>query len=254
MKYWKQLNALGACPFVKGAYLAGGAVLSAFSDQPINDYDLYFKSEKDFVEAILGAYDDGYWCVSATDRAVTFVDGGVTMQFMRFEFFDSAQKIFDAFDFTCCMGAVDMDKWGRGTMQNDECPFILHDDFLPSAAAKRLTFHSGTRFPIASAMRVVKYTERGFKIDKQNMLALALTCAGVNIDSWETLKKQIGGIYGDRIVVSETGTFSLNASIAEIQTEPAINDNYPEDDTGHLASAERLLEYLGIPLPADYAS
>lgn len=110
-----------ACWPIKGAYLAGGAVTSVFTNKPINDADVYFKTEDDFNAAIAGAYDDSLWCVDVSKRSVTFADRYATVrQYMHFDFFPTANDIFSAFDFTVCMGAYDY----------DAKELVLHPDFL----------------------------------------------------------------------------------------------------------------------------
>lgn len=93
----------------KGAFIAGGAVTSVFTNQPINDVDVYFKSREHFEGAIESAYEDGFWCCDVSKRSVTFKDGDTIIQYMHFDFFPTADDIFKAFDFTVCMGAYDLD-------------------------------------------------------------------------------------------------------------------------------------------------
>ena len=172
------------CYPIAGAFAAGGAVTSVFTNKDINDVDVYFKSREAFEYAVADAYENGMWCVSATKRAVTFSqNGGTPVQFMHFDFFPTAQDIFDAFDFTVVMGALDFD--------TDE--FVFHQDFLKHNSQRFLRFHPGTRFPLASATRVLKYQDRGYTIGKGDMLKIALASRKVKIDTWEDLKDQSGG-------------------------------------------------------------
>src|SRR5690348_10379935 len=88
----------------KGCFLAGGAITSLFTNKKIRDYDLYFKSKEHFVDAVRCMYEDGCWCVAITPRAITFIENNATVyQLMSFSWFDSAQQIFNKFDFTCVM-------------------------------------------------------------------------------------------------------------------------------------------------------
>ena len=221
-----------------GCFLAGGAVNSAFTGRDIVDFDLYFKSEQTFRQAVEDAFDDGLWCAQASHRSVTFSDGGsTTLQFMHFEFFDSAAAVFDAFDFTICMGA-----WDTSAKE-----FVLHPDFLTDCAARRLRFHSGTRFPLISALRVLKYQERGYAIDRANMLQLAMACAALDLQSWEDLEHQIGGLYGDRIQITRDGEFSLERAIRAVAQNPQSVSARMSEPPAYLGSAETLLEHLYGP-------
>lgn len=193
------------CSPIPGAFAAGGAVTSIFTNQPINDIDVYFKSREAFEYQVAMAYEDGAWCVASTKRAVTFsYNGGTPVQFMHFDFFPTAQDIFDAVDFTVCMGALDFDT-------ND---FIFNDDFLKHNSQRFLRFHPGTRYPLASATRVLKYQDRGYTIGNGDILKIALAGRRVKIDTWEDLKDQIGGAYGEKVVLgSEDKEFTLDAAI-----------------------------------------
>lgn len=185
------------------AFIAGGALTSAFTGQPINDVDFYFKSKEAFMEAVAHAYSDGLWCVAATDRAVTFISNTDVIQLMHFDFFETAEAIFDAFDYTVCMAAYDMDKK----------EFIFSENFMKHAAQRHLSFHSGTRYPYGSLLRVLKYQDRGYKINKADLLRIGLACSTVPIESWDDLAAAIGGQYGEKALIQEETPFSIDAAI-----------------------------------------
>lgn len=222
----KQIR-LAAYP-IKGAFAAGGAVTSVFTAQPINDVDVYFKTREAFELAVADAYDGGFWCVASSKRAVTFSDNGRIVQFMHFDFFPTAEDIFAAFDFTVVMGAYDYD-----TQE-----FVFHPDFLKHNSQRFLRFNKGTRFPLASATRVLKYQQHGYTIGKGDVLKIALACRGVRIESWQDLKDQIGGAYGEKVALeNEDKEFTLDAAIDALTVADdgtalwvqADNDNQPRD-------------------------
>lgn len=209
------------CYPIPGAFAAGGAVTSVFTGKDINDVDVYFKSREAFEFAVAQAYEEGFWCVASTKRAVTFVDGDNIIQFMHFDFFPTAQDIFAAFDFTVVMGAYDFDSG----------EFTFHDDFLKHNSQRFLRFHPGTRFPLASATRVLKYQERGYTIGKGDILKIALASRKVKIDTWEELKDQIGGAYGEKVVLAgEDKEFSLDAAIEALTVDEAGKDVFIAND------------------------
>lgn len=240
-KYIAQNARLSECPRFDGAILAGGAVLSAFTGQDANDYDIYFKSRSAFEAAVEEAYASSMWCVSATKRSVTFLSNdGLPVQFMWFDWFDDAAAIFDKFDFTCCMAAYDFDAGKEGVE-----PFTLHSDFIHAAAERRLTFHGGTLFPLVSLLRVMKYTARGYTITRQQQLAIGMACSALSMKSWEDLKTQLGGVYGHHIEISEGGEFSVPAAI-EAVTQSIIMTTVPESQKNQdkYGSCESLLAHL----------
>lgn len=218
--YEAEIKALRAAAYpIEGAYLAGGALTSVFTNQPINDADIYFKSRDAFDRAIESAYEDGYWCVDISKRSVTFSDNGRIVQYMHFDFFPTANDIFEAFDFTVCMGAYDY----------DAKELVLHPDFLKHNSQRFLRFNSGTNFPLASATRVLKYQSRGYTIGKGDILKIALACRGVKIDSWADLKDQIGGAYGYKVeLAGEDKPFSLEAAIEALSVKAGEFDAQAE--------------------------
>jgi hypothetical protein len=241
----KKMVRAKAYPFEQ-AFVAGGAITSVFTAQPVNDADIYFKSRAAFEKAVFQAYEEGFWCVDASKRAVTFSDNQTYIyQLMHFDFFPTAEDIFKAFDFTINMAALDLDS-------NE---FIFHDDFLKHCSQRFLRFNKGTRYPLASLTRVLKYQQRGYTIGKGDILKIALACRGVNIDGWEDLKDQIGGAYGNKVVLeNEDNPFSLDAAIDALTVdeagkdkfEVAANDNQP-------SNADDLLRKLAELNGVEYA-
>lgn len=224
------------CYTIPDAFAAGGAVTSVFTGKPINDVDVYFKSREAFEYQVGQAYENGWWCASSSKRAVTFSDNGTIIQFMHFDFFPTAQDIFKAFDFTVVMGALDY----------DTKEFVFHDDFLKHNSQRFLRFNPGTRYPLASATRVLKYQERGYTIGKGDILKIALACRGVRIESWEDLKDQIGGAYGEKVVLENEGKeFTLDAAIESLTVDAAGKDRFIANDNEEQPGyAEALLRKL----------
>lgn len=216
----------------KGAFIAGGALTSVFTGNIISDVDVYFKTKEDFVQAVCEAYDSSFWCVAATDRAVTFVDRDNIIQLMHFDFFETAQEIFDAFDYTVCMAAYDIDKQD----------FVFSEDFFKHASQRFLRFHSGTRYPYGSLMRVLKYQDRGYKIGRSDLLRIGLACQKVEITSWDDLAAAIGGQYGDKAKIETDKPFNIDNAM-ELFSDMEITTKYKEDMP---ASAYALLQKIGF--------
>lgn len=241
-----------------GAFVAGGAVTSVFTGAPINDVDLYFKSRGAFERAVFEAYDESLWCVSASKRAVTFAQGEQVVQLMHFDFFPTADDIFKAFDYTVVMGALDLDlvprqQWDDATNRMVDLPdadacsgFRLHQEFLKHNAQRFLRFNPGTRYPIASAARVLKYQQRGYTIGKGDMMKIALAARSVQLESWEDLKDQIGGAYGEKVVLEQEGNeFTLTAAIEALTVESPEDTPWIKPDNDNMpGTAEALLEHI----------
>jgi hypothetical protein len=217
---------------VKGAFVAGGAVNSVFTARPINDYDVYFKTKRDLAEAIRYIIEDECaWLVSSSDRALTFAQRNHVIQFMHMDFYPTPKDVFDSFDFTICMGAVDL----------DTKEFIAHDDFLKHNSQRLLQFNHKTKYPIASALRMRKYQERGYTISAAEFLKVILACRIPQINSWEDLQAQLGGPYGDKVKLSE-GQFSPEAACLAIGEELKCDKNRNEE----FLDAESVMRLAGI--------
>lgn len=183
---------------LKGCFIAGGAVLSVVTKTAINDYDVYPKNEQAFLDAVTCLDNHGYTLLSVSDRAMTFAvpsfdkvkhkPGREIYQVMhRKGFFPSPESIFESFDFTVCMGAYDCDTQ----------KYHFSDTFFEDVASRSLRFNSGTRFPLASLVRLKKYIAKGFAVSKSDLISLALTIAERGApSSWSELETAIGGAYG----------------------------------------------------------
>jgi len=227
----------------EGSFLAGGAITSIISGKPVNDWDVYFKSEKAFRQAVEDAYDNGYWCISITTRALTFKYQDEVIQFMFFRWFETAQEIFDSFDFTVCMGAYDA----------DTKELTLHPRFMPDLAAKALVFNHNTSYPLASGLRVRKYYEREYSISKTELLKVIMAINQKKIETWEDYEEQVGGMYGESIATDKKVPFSLDAVVKSIpdgrQAASQITylEERPVEDETTLAGRAK----FGIPETAD---
>lgn len=196
---------------LKGCYVAGGAITSTFTNRPIVDVDIYPKSWAALEGAIQWAFDSGLWCVFASNRAMTFTskkEDAPNVQIMTFDEFATSQKIFEAFDFTCCMGAYDLDTGS----------FEQHENFLLHCAQRFLSFNPLTRFPYASAWRVRKYEEKSFTIGKMEFHKILMACAEKPIRSWDDLKEQVGGVYGEAFDIPDGEEFSVAAAHRAMST------------------------------------
>jgi hypothetical protein len=174
------------------AIIAGGAVLSNFTQQEVNDVDVYFRSKESMALAFIHLvenWDSVY--LGHTDKSITLKDRdtGTKVQFIHFEYFEDAEAVFEAFDFTVCMAAIEMN-------DKDNYELVMHPQFLSDVASRTLHFNDGTRFPYISALRMKKYADRGYKIGKGHTLAIAAACATIPIKNWEEAKYQLGGVYG----------------------------------------------------------
>lgn len=187
----------------QGCIIAGGAVTSMFTNKEVNDVDVYFPSKEAFTKVMqelidlrwrLGVkyekeyglgYVDGMITI-VTNKAVMVLSEGNKVQFIVHKFYQSAEEIFQDFDFTVCMGALEM---------KDE-NWKLHGDFFKHNSQRSLQFNEKTSYPLISALRIAKYKEKGYNISKAQFMKVMLAVNAKNIDSWEVLMEELGGMYG----------------------------------------------------------
>ncbi len=202
------------------AIIGGGAITSVFCNRDVNDLDIYLRSEDDFFKFITELYSDtDFTLISAnmTNRSILFRDKETQqdVQLIVYKFFSTVEELFDDYDFTVNMGALSL---------LDE-KFHFHDDFFKHNSQRYLQFHTGTTYPLISALRVQKYKDKGYTISKAQMLRLLLTISRLEINSWEDIKDHCGGFYGLNMdeVFPEDKEFSLDLAIETL--DQVFGDN-----------------------------
>lgn len=185
-------------------YIAGGAILSAFTNNKINDFDLYFKSIKDYEDFIkdLGAVNkESDWSdfnkrpkikkdaeskvtlINNSHNAKTYLYKGQVYQVIT-AFTGEPIELFRYFDFSIVMGAF---------LPNKK-EFVYDDNFLVDITSRIIRFNIGTEYPIASMLRLLKYQKRGYTISGIEIIKMGLAVHALNLKSYPELKKQLNGI------------------------------------------------------------
>jgi hypothetical protein len=225
-------------------FVAGGTITSLFSGNPINDIDLYFRSEASLAELVEKIYEDsGDWVHALTKKALLVKVDDKEVQLIHFKYFENAEQIFDSFDFTICMGVYDF--------KTEE--FILHNDFLKHNAQRQLRFNKNTAFPIVSLLRVQKYKDKGYYISKPEFLRIALRCMDLEIDSIEKLKEHLGGMYGinyDKLISLDEGEeFSLSIVIDKIADLSQSEEYFKKPEEISFNSVDDIIELIEKETP-----
>jgi len=168
--------------------VAGGIISRIFSGRSLEgvDIDVYFRSPKLLANALYSISGKSDIVFDYTDKSIMIKSGDVVVQFIIIDYFDSADKIFEKFDYTCVMGAYDC----------REEEFYFHDDFLLHNAQRKLVYNHRTSFPIISALRVDKYRKEGYSISKMEYLKVLMSIMNLNISTWDEAEKQLGKFYG----------------------------------------------------------
>lgn len=198
----------------KRAFIAGGALTSIICDNKINDFDIYFKTEKECNEAIdYFTNDFEFECIATTDNAVTFEKEGLfktTIQLIRAKDLIN-ECIYDTisrFDFTINMAAYDL--------LDDRV--IAHKDFYIDNIKRKLIYNENTMYPIVSFHRALKYINRGYKLSGYEQVKIALAINNVKMKDYNDLKKQLQGI--------DTSIFKPITD--KLMEQPQVEYNYDE--------------------------
>ena len=207
------------------AIIAGGMITSLFTNKEINDVDVYFRDNDNMYLFAERAIEDNY-VVAHTKKATQFINsliyGKVIVQIIHYRTYKKVEDIFDTYDFTVCMGAFDF--------ETEE--FVLHPDFLKHNAQRILRFNSKTSYPLISAIRTQKYENKGYSLSKAEYFRILMTCMTLNITSYEELKEQLGGMYGesyDRLFEDvKDEEFDLQTAIDKIANITLAEDYFKE--------------------------
>jgi len=210
------------------AIIAGGAITSVFCNREVNDVDVYLRNEDDFA-LFIDLVFEGDFCLIAnnlTNRSVLFRDKetGQHVQLIVYKFFQDIPSLFKDYDFTCNMGALEFVENDQGEKQPN---LVLHEKFMKHNSQRYLEFNEGTAYPLISALRVQKYVDKGYMCPKAQFLRILLAVNKKNIDSWEKLKDEIGGMYGLNMdeIFNEKEEFSLESALDtlnEIESDNAF--------------------------------
>lgn len=206
-----------------GCYVAGGAITSIFTNREVNDLDVYFRSVESliaFVENMFGEMNkpkrvNGMFSRISTAELEPFsliyrghtnksilcrTPSGQEVQLIHDRFYETPEDIFNNFDFHLNMGCYDI----------KEGVFVLSDHFLIDNSARVMTVNPNTAFPIISQLRIDKYKQRGYTINRKEFILLACAVSQLNFMSWSDVKDAVGGMYGYCIddIFDETVEFS----------------------------------------------
>lgn len=201
------------------AFLAGGAITSIFANQPINDFDIFFRDKDSYVKAvryfkILVAYDANKTEeICTTERATTFQRVAHRSQIAKIKqekygpsyeidrisekiivqlvdpscIGGSPEAIFMKFDFTICMGAY--------IFKTRE--FIFDRGFFKALGRRELIFNAEAANAVSSLFRAVKYKSRGFTMSMGEEMKLAMILGSKKFVTFRDFVNACGSIPTD---------------------------------------------------------
>ena len=193
------------------AFIAGGAVTSAFSNKKVRDLDVFFrsKSKREVFLAVLSNLSSDSAIEIETDYdykelkeniqgEIHFLERTETAltyswEYKGQEFFIQAillnhvvgepEGVLSQFDFTISEGAY---------LPREES-FVLNEDFLRDLSQRRLIY-TGSDYPMATLLRIVKFVDRGFTISGVDLVRVGLAINNLTLSTLDDYLDQLNGI------------------------------------------------------------
>lgn len=137
-----------------GVWLAGGAIRSVFDKTPVQDYDLYFNSQKakdKTVHKLLSTYKGKVLSETKKHKVLTVDLHGLKVQAIDLKYYDTGFGVINDFDFKPSMFAMDSEN------------LYTNSDAIRSATKMQLRFHS-LQTPVSTIRRIMKYRDKGYSI------------------------------------------------------------------------------------------
>lgn len=237
---WDKAAILKECK----CWIAGGAILSLFTGNEVNDIDVFFRSKEDVFNAINSFSAHWYFTKwSATSKGIF----KKPVQFVYKNTFSSVEEIFKDFDFSVCCAAYDC--------ATEE--FVFGNTFFEDVAARTIHFNPHTNSAIMTIPRIIKYQERGYSFPKTELMKVGLSLANYNLQSWDDVANVLSGTYGSSFSnlaenMKERGVqFSFDEAIDLIaECEDVKNEDSIKNECYISAgsSADTIRKYLNLPL------
>jgi hypothetical protein len=213
--WFKSLPANLKAAAKRDVIVSGGCIASMLLNEPVRDYDLYFK-EVNTAYLLAKHYTAhlGYNAVDApslnrvtlnqgviklgraipisselyspvhySQNAITLTGG---LQIIL-RFCGKVDSIHKTFDFAHTRSYYTVDEG-----------LILTQKSLESIVTKELVY-AGSGFPVAALSRAMKFTKRGWKLPASELIKIVYDIAKLDISNPEVLKEQLGGYYGNRL-------------------------------------------------------
>ena len=224
-------------------WIAGGAILSIFTGEEVNDVDVFFRSKEDVFNVINARSGNWYftkWSATTSDIIRK------PIQLVYKNTFSSVEEIFKTFDFSVCCAAYDC--------ETEE--FVFGDTFFEDVMSRTIHFNHHTDGAIMTLPRIVKYQERGYSFPKPELMKVGLTLANYNLQSWDDVSDVLSGTYGSSFSnladnMKEKGVdFSFDEAINVISK--CEEDNIDDEDNRRYISAfdcaDTIRKHLGLPI------
>lgn len=179
-------------------YIAGGCFKNIFANERIKDLDVFFETEKDFIEAELYFKKlEGHSFVYENAKVIAFKNEktGIRIELVRSNF-GSPEEILSMFDFSITKFAY-IKKVTPPTEDNmfeetTEFKAFFHVDFFEHLQCKKLVLEPEIEYPISTWERSYKYRDYGFKLCRESKENLLTALRTADIDEMSNIWYEAG--------------------------------------------------------------
>lgn len=192
-------------------YFAGGIFKSLVNDEPVNDYDVFFFEEPNFLTN--NSFITDYTKIRNTNQTgftlestLNFGNKAIKVQFIKIKW-GEPESLIRTFDFLHTQMY-----YNPNTEETNLTP-----DKTSFLRRKQLVYVGGHEYPVKSLWRAFKFIGQGWSLEKDQLLRMLLDINSLNLNRNTVLREQTRGLYGNI-----SNLISLNG-----QTNISQND---EDD------------------------
>lgn len=234
--------------------LAGGALTSIFSGQPINDFDIYSRTEESFANTckdlpstnVCSFYKSEFSATLRFDERDSIESSkaehyGIIHDVSEHPFqfvypsmtHGSVDSILNSFDFTVCQAAF--------TFRDKK--FYFARSFFKDIAKKELIYNANRNHEISTLYRIEKYKRKGYTISNYELLKIQLLNNPNAIKTYKDFRTELKKIPND-------GSIAVVRKYLKERLEvdkPLAKEREDEPFDIHLFD-ERLNEYTIVPI------
>jgi len=179
-------------------FLAGGFIRAVVANETVNDIDLFSPTKdaaRDWSRFLAAKRHLGASDTYVTDNAIT-LHGAPPVQFIHHWTFKDPEDCIQSFDFTIAKAVV---WWNRSLGKEGAWDSRCDDRFYSDLAAKRLVYTGPKREEAAggSMLRVLKFYQRGYRIDMRSLGAVIARMAAAALPDADESEERTAKRYED---------------------------------------------------------
>lgn len=181
-------------------FIAGGCFKNIFNNERVNDLDIFFENEIDFLEA-KRYYSQQLkekpteWKMSYKNKncwSIYSVKEKIRLELIR-STYGTPKDIISNFDFTITKFAYYKD-YQNVDEDNYLAVFevLFHEDFFEHLYMKRLVVDDNLPYPVSTFNRLIKYTRYGYQPCRETKIKIVTALAMLDPENQADFEEQLG--------------------------------------------------------------